>query len=403
MVTLAAVLFAHCGLAKDPFMNALLPEFKRRQFLKLAGYGALASVISPAFALQNMGLLPKASSVLALNYNENSLGMSPKALQAAIDAVRTYGNRYADGLIDLLKDDLVSQNNIELDQLILGNGSTQVIGAVLSAFAMSSDSKGTVVEPVPTFGDVRRYAKSLALKVVSVPVGGDFVTDVQALKDACAALKGPVLINLCNPNNPTGTIIDASIMSEWIDSAPDNYTFLVDEAYHEYALLNDRYASALPKIKEGRDNVIVTRTFSKIYGMAGMRIGYGIATAKTAAFINPFTSDFNLNAPGVVAATASLNDADFYIKSQSSNTQAKQILLDCLDELDLAYIPSSTNFVLHQITTPILDYQERMLAQKIKVGRKMTKEGWNRLSIGTPEEMTQFTQALKSFRQQGWI
>ena len=138
--------------------------------------------------------------------------------------------------------------------------------------------------------------------------------------------------------------------------------------------------------------------------MAGMRIGYGIATKKTASKIKPFASGFNLNAAGLAAASAALDDKEFYQKSINNNQISKTLLIDTLNKLELAHIPSDTNFVLHRIGQPLADYQSNMRRNNILVGRKMTNDDrWNRISLGTPDEMKIFTETLLAFRQKGWV
>lgn len=276
-----------------------------------------------------------------------------------------------------------------------------MIGAIV---ALGARTGAKVLEPNPTFGDVRRYSQAHGLHVITVPVGAGFATDIDALQKRSESIKGPLLINLCNPNNPTGSSIEWTQLEKWLTAAPDEHMFLVDEAYFEYAQVNPKYQSALKLIKQGQHNVVITRTFSKIYGMAGMRIGYGIATSSTAQKIRPFAAGYNLSIAGLAAASASLNDEDFYAYSLDSNQQAKSILLSALDELQLHYIPSDTNFVLHKIATDLGVYSERMQQNGITVGRKMTpQDNWNRLSIGTPEEMNQFAATLRAFRTKGWV
>jgi len=218
------------------------------------------------------------------------------------------------------------------------------------------------------------------------------------------AQTGAVLINICNPNNPTGNIVDFTTLFDWINNAPETHLFLLDEAYFDYAQANARYKSGLALINQGKDNVVITRTFSKVHGMAGMRMGYGIATVNTANKIKPFAAGFNLSAAAIAAASAALDDKPFYKKSIEYNQLSKTILVDTLNELELAHIPSDTNFVLHEIGTPLADYAKHMQQNGVRVGRKMTLDDrWNRISLGTPDEMKIFAQTLKAFRQEGWV
>lgn len=378
----------------------------RRNFIRNLAIGTSLAFLPASSIMASSSLIApfnfrKGAALLPLHYNENSLGMSNNALSAAKEAITLYGNRYADGAVDELKQLIASYNQIPPEQLILGNGSTEVLGAVVT-YAASMNA--TLLEPSPTFGDVRSRAKARNMKVVQVELGDNFETNIEQLKQRADKLKGPILVNLCNPNNPTGTIVDKKLLSNWITNAPSNHIFLVDEAYHEYATSNPNYSSALPLIKNGKENLIVTRTFSKIFGMAGMRVGYGIAAPKTAKKLDSLSASFNLSAAGIAAAKASLLDKEFFNKSLNANERAKALLTNTLDELSLRYIPSNTNFVLHRINSDLNSYTQRMLANNIKVGRRMTKDdGWNRISIGTPSQMEAFTKTLKSFREKGWV
>lgn len=378
--------------------------FSRRRFLGGLATSALivgtTGLKAPAFARNNVLDFRVGADPLLLHFNENSLGMSPNALAAAQKAVRDKGNRYADDSVGTLRAMLAAKHGLLKSQVMLGNGSTEVIRAAL---AFTGKSGGTLIEPKPTFGDASRYARTFGVPVKTVPVADGFKTDIAAMQAVAAATPGPLLINLCTPNNPTGTVIDANEIEAWVKAAPSHHMFLIDEAYHDYAIGMAGYRSMDALIAAGQENVLVARTFSKVYGMAGMRIGYGIAAPETAKRIAPFATAFNLNAAGAAAAIASLNDTDFHARSVASNTAAKTILTNTLQDLDLAYIPSATNFVLHRINSDLDTYKTRMADNGILVGRRMTEEdGWNRISIGTPTEMEAFSRTLRAFRQKGW-
>lgn len=378
----------------------------RRRLLGSFGVGTATFAVTgawlPAYA-NSSELLPLRSNAipLALNFNENSLGMSPKAVMAAQSAVAGAGNRYADNAIEELTELLAAKHRVPADWIVLGNGSTEVLGAITR---MLANEGGTVVEPMPTFGAVRDYAATEGVQVITVPVNADFTTNLTALKAAAQRVSGLVLINLCDANNPTGTICDQSELRDWVTNAPANQLFLLDEAYVDYAQSNPAFGSLLPLVCEGHENLIIARTFSKVYGMAGMRIGYGMAASATIKRLRPFTASWNLNAAGVAAAIASLADSAFYRQSLSSNAAAKKILVEALDDLSLRYIPGSTNFLLHRIRGTVADYQRRMKINGILVGRRMTTEdGWNRISIGTPAEMLTFSATLHAFRERDWV
>ena len=387
-------------------MKTLGMQPSRRQFIQQLGLGAawlgLAANTSFTFA-HNTPVLPfrQNAQPLLLHYNENSLGMSPNALSAATIAIERYGNRYPSASVDEFKGKLAVHHQVRPEQLIFGNGSTEVLQAIATYAARQHSA---MIEPSPTFGALRGYCEAENMNVIQVPVGQDFEMNITAMKKQAMAQTGPVLINICNPNNPTGNIVDFTSMFNWINNAPDTHLFLLDEAYFDYAQANPNYKSGLDLINQGKDNVIVSRTFSKVHGMAGMRMGYGIATVKTANKITPFAAGFNLSAAGIAAASAALDDKAFYKKSIEYNQLSKTILVNTLNELELDYIPSDTNFVLHRIGAPLADYTDHMQRNGVRVGRKMTLDDrWNRISLGTPDEMKIFTQTLMAFRQKGWV
>lgn len=378
----------------------------RRLFLRVCGASTAAIAMSGLTGcfggrVAALSSLVSENGILPLNFNENSLGMSPRALEAALAVTRESSNRYVFNEVKVFKQALADLHQVETDQIILGNGSTEVIQAVV---ALAEEQNAAVIEPTPTFGDVARYSRAEGLDVINVPVGDGFEIDIAALKQAAQAVSGSKLINVCNPNNPTGSIVPFSVLAEWIQNAPDDHLFLLDEAYFDYAQQNPRYGSGLALIREGLENVLITRTFSKVYGMAGLRVGYGVAGSKLAKKVAQFSAGFNMNAPGVAAALASLKDNEFYAKSIESNRIGKAILTDALSQLGLEYVPSNTNFVLHRIGSNLSEYTKRMADRGVKVGRKMTEQNdWNRLSIGTPAQMNAFVKILFGFRERGWV
>ncbi|WP_232787730.1 aminotransferase class I/II-fold pyridoxal phosphate-dependent enzyme [Paraglaciecola sp. MB-3u-78] len=256
-------------------MNIIHNAFSRREFIKQLGLGAayLGVAANIPFAFADSGLiLPfrQNAAPLLLHFNENSLGMSPKALLAAKRAIELYGNRYADESFEAFKSKLAAYHQVKPAQLIFGNGSTEVLQAIAT---YAANKNAVMIEPNPTFGALRGYCKAENMQVIQVPVGQDFAVNITTMKKQASAQKGPVLVNICNPNNPTGNIVDFKVLFDWINNAPDSHLFLLDEAYFAYAQSNPRYKSGLDLIMQGNDNLVISHTFSKIYGMAGMRMG----------------------------------------------------------------------------------------------------------------------------------
>jgi histidinol-phosphate aminotransferase len=209
-------------------------------------------------------------------------------------------------------------------------------------------------------------------------------------------------VYICNPNNPTGTLTPADAIDAWISEAPATTTFLVDEAYHEYADHPD-YGSTLKWI-DTRPNVIVVRTFSKIYGMAGMRLGYAVAHPTTVARLRAFVCRNNPNVLANAAALASLADDGLMARSVAVNDEAKVIAHTTLDELGLEYLPTQANFLMHRINGDLSTYIGHMREAGVRVGRAFPPMlEWNRVSFGLPDEMDRWASALKEMRRLGQV
>ena len=371
----------------------------RRSVLKMGSAGLLCGLAGGALPFQALAKAGNTPAPLYLHFNENSLGMSPKA-KAAADNALLVANRYPDPLVETLIADLAKYLNVNENMVMLGNGSTELLHSSVLAV---DDGNGLLVQANPTYGVVAPFARGNGVKVINTPLTHNHTLDLEALEQASKGHNGPVLAYICNPNNPTGTIVPSADIRSWAMRAPSNVLFLIDEAYHDY-VTDERYESALSLVNEGFDNVYVTRTFSKVHGMAGLRIGYGIGTEKMITRIKAVTAFDNTNGPGLAAASAALSDSEWIAKSIKSNADAKRILLQALVDLDLRYMPSETNFVMHEISNDLEGYRQRMTYNGVMVGRQFpSTEGWNRLSIGTPDEMLRFTSILKNFRKNGWI
>jgi histidinol-phosphate aminotransferase len=216
------------------------------------------------------------------------------------------------------------------------------------------------------------------------------------------SLQRPSVVYFCNPNNPTGTITASADIDAWIAEAPETTTFLMDEAYLEY-VTDDRYWDSLRWIDQ-KPNVVVIRTFSKIFGMAGLRLGFAVTHPTTAVRLQEHTIQNGPNMLAAAAALASLEDDGLVERSIGVNEEAKAIVHTTLDELGLEYLPTNTNFIMHRINGDLATYRERMLERGIRVGRDFPPMlDHNRLSFGLPSEMDQWASAIKDFRRRGLI
>jgi histidinol-phosphate aminotransferase len=373
----------------------------RRDFMRL---GVVVGLVGagrgprPLAALQAAAVPApaEADDTLWLNWNENALGLAPTARKAIAEAVAV-GHRYPDAFRDRLTAKLASRHGVSTDSVILGAGSTQVLQAIVLAAAAPG---ARLVLAAPTFEAVLRYQRPLGLRVERVPLDDRYAHDLERV--LARAGDGPALIYLCNPNNPTATLTPSAEIDEAIDKAPENVLFAVDEAYAEYVRAPG-FRSAVDWVEKA-PNVVVVRTFSKIYAMAGLRVGYGIAHPETAARLRSYLSLDNVNGLGLAAALEVLEDPELVPRSRAINERAKEITQACLRELELTYLPSHTNFLMHRVPGDLGSYRQRMEERGIRVGRPFPPlTGYNRLSLGLPRQMERFAEVLRDFRQRGWV
>src|SRR5438309_4887821 len=279
-------------------MNSM--SISRRKFTQLLGVGAAAAVVRPAFSFATEPVSKSmVQGVVRLSANENPYGPSPKALKAMNDAFNL-SCRYPDEHNDLLIDALAKLNGVNRDQIALGDGSSEILK--LCAETFTGPTRGNLVAADPTFEALLNYASGGGAEVVKVPLTSSFSHDLP--KMGAAAKNG--LVYVCNPNNPTASITPKSELRDFIAKTPGQTTILVDEAYFHYADGPD-YESVIPLVKD-HPNLVVARTFSKIYGMAGLRCGYCVAQPETIKRMHPFQMCDSVNSMAFVAATGSLDD-----------------------------------------------------------------------------------------------
>lgn len=366
----------------------------RRRFLKAGVLG-----------LAGAGLIPRTEAARArsgreilLNSNENPLELPAVTRKAVIDGLVDAG-RYPIFKEGPLLEKLARKHRVAEDQIVLGNGSSEVIQMAVQALPREG---ARIVVPDPTFESVADYAAALQLRVEKVPLNAAHSHDLREMRNIAEASPRGAFVYICNPNNPTGTLTSSRALEEWIDSATGDICFLVDEAYFDY--VEEPSYRTFSGWTESRRNLVVTRTFSKVYGLAGLRIGYGIAHPDTAARLRKFASDINMNQVALTAAMAILDEIDHVRQTLEINRRGMRILLDSLQELGVDYIPGSANFLMHRVRGELSLFIDRMREDSIRVGRPFPPlTSYCRVSIGTPEEMEQYSRTLKTFRSRGWI
>ncbi|WP_392552537.1 aminotransferase class I/II-fold pyridoxal phosphate-dependent enzyme [Orbus wheelerorum] len=387
----------------------------RRNFLTYSGIAiggiSISSFLPKAFGSEiiskTTNVLPAVDTIatpslenpVRLNFNENALGMSPNAQKAAISAVNK-ANRYAKAEIPLLSQSLAKHHNLSPEYILLTAGSSEGIRSSIAAW---SGENTQFVIPELTYGDGEQFANIFNLPITKIPSLKDWAFDIDAFKAAVDQYPGRSIVYLVNPNNPTSTIAPTAQIIEWIPSKPKDTIFIVDEAYAEF--VNDpNFQSVDTLIEQGYDNIVLLKTFSKIHAMAGLRVGYVLASPNNIKNISQFVAGEKLNYCGVCAALASMEDADFLAYSKQTTDTSRQIMEQVLDELGFYYLPSQTNFIFHQIGTDLAQYQQLLQDKHIFVGRAFPPaDRWSRISLGTPGEMLYTANVLRQLRSQNLI
>ncbi len=377
-------------------------QFSRRTFAHMLGLGAGAALLAPVagrgmeehIALRARGrywpakLLPKdPKNLVLLNSNENPYGPSPTAREAMIEA-HEVACRYPDFYADKLQEKLAAFHGFAPENVVVTCGSTELLKMCAAAFLGPGKR---LVQATPTFEALAAYARRGGAEVVKVPVDGDYRHNLDAL--ARAAQERPGLVYICNPNNPTGTVVSRPAIEKFLDKVPRETVVLVDEAYHHY-VEDPGYGTLLGAVEVGR-NVVIARTFSKIYGMAGLRIGYGLASRALVKKLRREVVFSSANVLGCVAAYASLEDEGFVRQNQQRNQDARNFLVQSMRARGRSVIPSHTNFVCVHVARPVRPVIRAFREQGIRVGRPFAGLPEHiRVSLGLPEEMEKFVAAF---------
>ncbi|NLC53226.1 MAG: histidinol-phosphate transaminase [Firmicutes bacterium] len=324
--------------------------------------------------------------VIKLASNENPLGPSPRAVQAATAALAET-HLYPDGSCYLLKSALAAELGVKPDEIIVGNGCDEVIKLVAEAFFHPGDE---VVVADPTFGEYAYATQLMGAKLVKVK-GEGLGHDLD--KMAAAVTERTKAIFVCNPNNPTGTMNTRAELEAFIARIPPEILIIIDQAYYEY-VEDAAYPNGIEFKGDGR--VLTLRTFSKIYGLAGLRVGYGVGDPELIALLDRTREPFNVNRIGQVAAVAALADRAHVARSLEMNRRGMEQIYRGLADLDLSYIPSVANFIL--FSTPYLATQifEEMMKRGVIVrpAHIFGLPRQVRVTIGTEEQNNKFLNVL---------
>lgn len=314
--------------------------------------------------------------ILKLSSNEHPCGPFPGAIRA-IDAVMHRLNRYPDGGAKALTGKLCETLGVADENLVVSNGSNELIRLIAQTVLRPGDE---VVFAWPSFIVYPMATQMFGAVSVKVPLTSEGVHDLDAMLAACN--ERTRLLFLCNPNNPTGTIYGRAAFQAFMDKVPEHVLVVVDEAYFEFVMDAD-YPDAL-EMFDGVRPLAVLRTFSKIYSLAGLRIGYGALPAPLARAVDKIREPFNVNTPAQIAAYYSLLDETEIMRRRLENQEQKTYLYSCFDRLGVAYYRSHTNFVYFMTERPV-EVFEALLEEGVIV-RDFGTAPALRVGIGTPED-----------------
>jgi len=329
--------------------------------------------------------------VIKLASNENPLGPSPKALAAIREALPNL-HLYPDAQSYNLRQALAKHLGVEMEQIAVGNGADGVIMQTCLAYL---DEESEVIVSRSSFPVYDKYTQVMRATLVKTPLNESYGLDLEAM--ARAINERTKLIFVCNPNNPTGAIVLADEVEAFMSRVPDRVLVIFDEAYYEMVDC-DKFPDTLKYVRAGQGNVMVMRTFSKVYGIAGIRLGYAIAAPETLAPLFQAKGVFEVNRLAQAAGVAALEDAAFLKQSIESNRAGLRYLYGEFERLGLNYIESHGNFVLAEIGPRAVEVQQQLLKEGVIV-RPCTSydlPNFLRISVGTQAQNERLIEALES-------
>jgi histidinol-phosphate aminotransferase len=373
-------------------VSAIPNPLSRRAFVRALGWGAAAAAPglvtargSEAFAAaaaSGASLADAGPGVIQLDSNENPNGPGVEALDA-VRASFSVANRYPYTEAGTLRTALARQHGVPSSHVALGCGSTEIIRMAMQAFASRTRP---LVTAAPTFEAPGGYAATLGAPILAVRVGADLALALAAME---ARAQGAGLVYVCNPNNPTATVVPEAALSGFVDRLAritPGTAVLIDEAYHDY-VDDPAYATSIPLAVTHR-NVIVSRTFSKIHGLAGLRCGYAIAAPDTIARLTRYKLETGVNQAAIAAGLAALGNGERIARERARNRESKEYTRTLLASRGFPSAPSETNFVFVDLRRDARTFRDGCRRAGVLVGRPFPPlDTYARISIGTLEEM----------------
>jgi histidinol-phosphate aminotransferase len=367
-------------------MNA----FNRRDWIRTAGLGGIAALAGAwKYPLNPLFQEYAKEGVAQLSSNENPFGPSPKvreAMKDAFDLACRYPQRHWNKLVEKL----AQREGVSPDNIVVTCGSREGLQLTGIEYGLNG---GEILTPQPTYWAMMDYAEQFGARINAVPLDKDLQIDLPAMERRIS--HNTRLVFVCNPNNPTGALLPAKAMRDFCERVSDRTIVFSDEAYYDY-VTDTAYPSMVELVKEGR-NVVVSRTFSKVYGLAGIRVGYLVARADIAARLRARVTG-GLNMLAVYAALSALEDESFRQFSLQKNEAGRQYLYGLFKELNLRFIPSHANFVFFHTGKDINQLMPFFRERGVMIGRPFPPlTDWCRISTGTMEDLEKFGSVLKEY------
>jgi histidinol-phosphate aminotransferase len=358
----------------------------RREWIKQVAVATGGLTITPhLFANNESGY--RSQAIIRLHANENPYGPSPLARKAMADAVSS-SNFYPWEVTTTLREKIASIYGLTKEHVLIGAGSSEILGLVAQHAALK---EGNAVTADPTFSIWFTSAQRSGLKLIKVPLNSAKQHDLDSMKQKVNDQTR--LVYICNPNNPTGTVLPVNELKQFIGEVSARTLVLLDEAYTEYS---DQ--PSLGALVSDNPNLVIARTFSKVYGLAGARIGYALAHAGLIQQLNELQPWANSGASAVslAGAMASLDDTAFVKMSKQKNAEVRSYVINAFGELNVPAILSHTNFVYYSLEKQKGDLLGSFAGANIRGGRITEENGkWSRISIGTQDDMSKFIALVK--------
>jgi len=324
------------------------------------------------------------TEVIKLASNENPFGCSKNVEKVLKDFLSDIA-LYPDGNATVLREKLAAKHGLKPEQFIFGAGSNEIITFIAQVFLNPGDES---IYADPSFTWYDTAVKMSGANPVTIPLK-DYSHDLDAMKNAVS--DRTKIIWICNPNNPTGTIVTTQQLDNFLESVPGNIVIVLDEAYYEYAR-GDVYPETVPLL-EKYPNLIILRTFSKAYGLASLRVGYGMASGEIVSYLNRIRPPFNINTLAQMAAAAALDDQDFVQNTVTETRKGLNFLYNAFDEMNLHYVKSYTNFIWVETCLPSKELFDKLLRKGVIIRPFMGN--WVRITVGTHEENNKLISAMK--------